>query len=218
THTFTPGDLNGKSLTVQFGRPDEGGTVRPMTYLGTKITAAQLAATVNDYVQLTLSLYAQQEDNAQALAVASYPAGLSPFTFVHGALTVAAAAFDVEDVTLSIDNGLATDRHRLRTNAERPKEPLMADLLSVTGTATVDFTDLTAYNRYVNGTEAAMVLDFNAGASARLTITMNVRFDGDTPNVEGAELLTMDMPFKAVSGTSDAAMITAVLINGDSAP
>src|SRR5262245_11591554 len=34
THTFTPGDLQGDSMTVQFGRPNRNGTVVPFTYAG----------------------------------------------------------------------------------------------------------------------------------------------------------------------------------------
>jgi hypothetical protein len=216
THTFTPGDLTGKSMSVQIGRPDIAGTVRSFTYLGCKVATAELACSVNEYAMLTLGLYGAHEDTAQTLGTASYPATLSPFVFTHGSVTVAGSAFDVKDLSLSIDNGLATDRHFIRaTTPERPKEPLEASRREVTGTLTADFTDLTAYARFTAGTEAALVLTFNAGASATLTITMNVRYDGTTPTIGGMELLELSLPFKALSGTSDAAAITAVLINAD---
>jgi hypothetical protein len=219
THTFTPGDLAGKSLSVQVGRPDIAGVVRPFSYLGCKVASAELGFEVNQYAQLTCSFYGAHEDTAQTLGVATYPTGLAPFSYNYGAITIAAGAFDVKSGSLSIDNGLATDRHFIRaTTPERPKEPLEADRRAITGTLTADFTDLTAYNRFVNGTEAALVLDFNVGASARLTATLNVRFDGTTPNVGGAELLEQELPWKAVSATSDAAAITVVLINSDAAP
>jgi len=60
-----------------------------------------------------------------------------------------------------------------------------------------------------------MVLDFTSGTD-RVTITTNVRFDGESPQVGGREILTQSVPFKCV-GTTDAAAITAVLVNGDSA-
>lgn len=219
THTLTPGDLSGKSMTVQIGRPDIGGTVRPFSYLGCKVATAELSLEVNEFVLMTVGLYGAHEDTGQALATASYPSGLSPFVFTHGSISLAGSAFDVRSASLSIDNGLATDRHFIRaTTPERPKEPLEADRRAITGTLTADFTDLTAYNRFVNGTEAALVFTLNAGASAQTTITLNVRFDGDTPEIGGAELLEQSLPFKAVSATSDAAAITVVVINSDSAP
>lgn len=217
THTATPGDLAGKSLSVQVGRPDISGTVRAFSYLGCKVASAQLACSVNEYAMLTLSLYGAHEDTAQALGTASYPAAYAPFVFTSGSLTLAASAFDVKECSLSIDNGLAIDRHFIRaTTPERPKEPLEADRRAITGELTADFIDLTAYNRFVNGTEAALVLLFNSGAASQLQITMNVRFDGTTPNIGGADLLEQPLPFKAVSATSDAAAITVVTTNSDS--
>lgn len=219
THTCTPGDLAGKSMSVQIGKPDIGGVVRSFSYLGCKVATAELACSVNEYAMLTLGLYGCHEDTGQTLGVASYPASLSPFTFIQGSLLIAAAAYDVSECSLAIDNGLAVDRHFIRaTSPERPKEPLEEKRRSYTGTLQSDFIDLTAYNRFVNGTEAALVLTFNAGASAQLVITMNVRFDGETPKVGGDELLGQPLPYKAISGTSDAAAITAVLTNADSAP
>lgn len=219
THTFTPDTLTGKSLTVQIGKPDIGGTVRSHSYLGCKIAAANLACATNEIARLTLSLYGAHEDTAQSLGVASYNASLSPFVFTHGSVSLAGSGYDVKSLDLTIDNGLATDRHFIRTTTpERPKEPLQNALREVTGTIVSDYVDLTAYNRFVNGTEAALVLTFNAGASSILTITMNVRFDGSTPNVAGRDLLEQELPFKAVSGTSDAAALTVALTNAEATP
>lgn len=218
THTMTPGDLSGKSLSVQVGKPDIGGVVRVFSYLGCKITGAELSAAVNEYAMMNLSFYGNHLDTSQTLGTASYPANLTPFDFTKGTVTLAAAGFDVKEFSLSIDNGLAVDRHFLRTTTpERSKEPLENNRRSVTGSLTADFTDLTAFNRFVNGTEAALVLTFDAGASAKTTITMNVRFDGEDPEL-GQELLEQPLPFKAVSATSDAAALTVAVVNADTTP
>lgn len=216
THTATPGDLAGKSLTVQIGRPDIGGVVRSFSYLGCKIASAELACKINEYAKLKLSLYGAHEDTAQTLGVAAYPATYAPFVFTAGSLLLGGSAFDVKDCSTKIDNGLAVDRHFIRsTTPERPKEPLEAKRRAITGDLTADFTDLTAYTRFTAGTEAALVLTFNSGASSILAITMNVRFDGTTPQIGGDDLLEQPLPFKAVSGTSDAAAITVVTTNAD---
>lgn len=218
THTATPGDLAGKSLSIQIGKPDIAGTVRPFSYLGCKVATWEIACAVNEYAMLTLGIYGAHLDTAQTLGTPAYPATLTPFVFTHGAVSVAGSGFDVRDLNLSGDNGLATDRHFIRaTTPERPKEPLEAARREYTGTLTADFTDLTAYNRFVNGTESALVLTFTAAAGAVLAITMNVRYDGETPVISGDELLEQSLPFKAVSATSDAAAITAVVTNSDAA-
>jgi hypothetical protein len=217
THTVTPGDLSGKSLSLQIGKPDIGGVVRPFTYLGCKVTSAEVSAAVNEYAMMTVSFYGNHLDTAQTLGTATYPTGLTPFDFTKGSVSLAGSGFDVKDFTLTIDNGLAVDRHFIRsTTPERSKEPLESTRREITGSMTADFTDLTALNRFINGTEAALVLTFNAGASAQTTITMNVRFDGEDPDL-GPELLEQPLQFTAVSSTSDAAALTVVVINADAA-
>lgn len=218
-HTFTPGDLTGKSLTVQIGRPDVSGTVRAFSYLGCKVTEAELSAEVNEYAMLTVSLYGAHEDTGQTLAVASYPATLTPFVFTQGVLSVAGSNVDIRNFSLNFDNALIIDRHFIRsTTPERPKEPLEGGFRQITGTFEADFESFTAYNRYINATQAAMVLTFTSGAHS-LVITMNTRFDGSTPGINSLEeIVAQTMEFKALSSTSDAAAITAVLTNGDSTP
>lgn len=213
THTYTPGDLTGKSFTTQVGRPDNAGTVQPFTYAGCKVASAELACSAGELASFTVDLSAMSETTATALASASYTAGYAPFSFIDGALTIAGSAVGtVQSATLSISNNLAVDRHRL--NSATVKEQLQNGLAEFTGTIVTDFESLTAYNRFVNGTEAAMVLSFTNGADS-LTITMNVRFDGETPEVGGVEMLNQSLPFKCLSSTSDAAAITAVLVNTD---
>lgn len=216
SHEFTPGDLNGKSFTCQVGRPDVSGTVQPFTYTGCKIPEWELAFAVNEYLKLKTTIYGADETTAEGLAVASYPATYNPFVFTHGSLTVAGSGVDIIEGTLAASNALATDRHRIRsTDPANPKEPLENGRREFTGSLTADFESLTQYNRFVSGTEAAMVLTFEQSASRSLVVTMNVRFDGETPSVGGMELLEQSLPFKCTSGTSDAAAITAVLKNGD---
>lgn len=217
-HTFTPGDLTGKSMSVQVGRPFSTGTVQSFSILGTKVTEAEITADIDEYAHLSLSLYGNHEDTGQTLATAAYPT-LTPFVFTQGTLTVAAAAQDVRNFTLNIDNALIVDRHFIRaTTPERSKEPLEGGYRQVTGSFEADFESLTAYNRFVTGATAAMVLTFTSGANS-LVITMNVRFDGETPTIGSPDdLVALTMGFKALSPTSDAAAITAVLTNSDSTP
>lgn len=219
THTFTPGALDDKSLTIQVGRPSIDGTVRPFSYLGCKFVSWELSLNVNEYAQLRCSVYGTDEDTSESLASASYDSAYNPFVYTKGSLTIAGSSVDVKEVSLSGENGLATDRHFIRsTNPAQPKEALEAEMREYSGSLTADFEDLTAYNRFVNGTEAALVLTLDAGSSAKLIVTTNVRFDGETPNVGGKELLEQSLPFVVTSGTSDAAAITAALTNTDSTP
>lgn len=199
-HTFTPGDLP-VSQTVQVGRTDSGGTVRPFTYHGCRVSSWELACAVGNIASLKMSLLGEDEDTGTALATISYPASLSLLTFVQGTLTIAGSPADVMSATVKGTNGLADDRYFL--GSQLRKSPSEKDLREYSGTFDAEFESLTAYTRFTAGTEAAIVLLFQ-GATISTTykyevkVTANVRFDGETPNISGPEIVKQSLPFKVV--------------------
>jgi hypothetical protein len=210
-HTFTPADLTGRSLTVQIGRPDVSGTMRAFTYHGCKVAEFELSAEVDELLTLGVTLLGEDEDTSTALATASYPSGDALFVFTQGVLQVAGSNQDVKSFTLSGNNGLADDRYFL--GSQLRKNPLEASRREYTGEITAEFESLTAYNRFVNGTEAQLLLTFTGGViegafNFRLLITANVRFDGETPSVEGPDVVGITLPFKCLnSGAGDASAL-----------
>ncbi|HET7486837.1 MAG TPA: phage tail tube protein [Acidimicrobiales bacterium] len=214
THTASPGDLTGKAMTMQVGRPDSTGVVRAFTYAGCKIKNWKIAAQIGEIANLDLDIVGMTETTATALATAAYDATWSPFTFVEGSVTVAGSPVTtVRSVELSSDNKI--QKTRVRMGSANSKEPLENGVRAILGTIATDFDALTNYNLCVNATQTALVLTFSNGTQS-LTITMNVLFVGETPTVDSADLLDQPLPYRVISGTSDAAGITAVLINSES--
>lgn len=215
-HTFTPGDLSDDHLTVQIGKPDAG-TVQPFSFYGCKVTEFELEVEAGGLVMLTTSLAGKQMATSDALATASFGSGAAtPFTFKHASATIAAGAASVKKLTLKGSNGLDTDRRFL--GSEYISEPLEADLREYTGTLDLEFESLTHMNRFRNGTEVALVVTISAGATASLAVTMNVRFDGSTPEVDGRGIVQLSTPYKVIGTSTDALGITAVLTNSDATP
>lgn len=219
THTFTPGDMP-TGLTVQVGRTGVDGTTRAFTYHGCKIPEWELEVAVDEIAKLNVTILGEDEDTSTGLASASYPSALTLLTFVQGTLTVAGSAFDVKSAKLSGNNGLADDRYFL--GSQLRKQPLEAGMREYLGELEAEFTDLTAYNRYVNGTEAALVLLLRGAViegahNFDLQITANVRFDGETPNVEGGEIVQQPLSFKCLGDTA-ATALTVVYKTTDTAP
>ncbi|MGH3942624.1 MAG: phage tail tube protein [Pseudonocardiaceae bacterium] len=211
-YTFTPADLRGEALTIQVGKPDISGTVRPFTYGGAKVSEWTLGAEAGAIAMLSLEIVAMTETNGVALATASYDSGLAPFVFTEGNLSIAGSTNNtVQSFEVAGNNGI-TERFRL--GAATSREYLQNGFREYTGSATTDFENLTQYNRFLDGDEAALVLTFDNGTET-LVITLNVRFDGETPELAGPELLEQTVAFKAVHATSDADAITAVLTNGE---
>lgn len=218
THTYTPGPLDTKSLTIQIGRPQIDGTVIPFNYLGCVFTGWEFTCNVNEYLTLKNSVYGAKEEVADVtnvLATASYPATYNPFVFTSGVITIAASSYDVTKASLQAALNRKIDRHYVRSGGEVPKLALENAIREYSGSLSSDFIDPTAYNRFKNGTEAALVLTFTTSGTRSLAITMNVRFDGETPTIKGAQIPEQVLPYKVTSATSDGAAITAVLKNGD---
>lgn len=217
THTLTPGDLTDDHLSVQVGKPDVSGTVQPFSFSGMKAGEWELSIDAGGLVALTVSLVGKLLVTSEALASASFSTGAAtPFTFKHASATVAGAAAKVKKVTIKANNGLDTDRRFIGT--EYIDEPLEAEAREYSGTVDLEFESLTMYNRFRNATEFALVVTISAGPAASLTITMNVRLDGSTPEVDGKGIVQLSAPFKVIGTTTDALGITAALINADTTP
>jgi hypothetical protein len=213
THTATPGDLSGKSFTAQIGTPNTtDGTVHPFTLLGCKIPEWELGLEVGKTATLGLDVVAKSVTTAQSLAAVSYASGIGiGMTFVGASVTLAGSAYKTEKMSLKGKNGLNTDRRFI--GDQTIDEPLETELREYTGMLASELFDLTAYNRFVNGTAAALVVSLARGTSTAV-FTMNVRFDGDAPKVDGRDVVKNELPFKCI-GDTDAGAITCVLTNGD---
>lgn len=215
THTCTPGSMTGLGLTVQVGRPDVGGTVRPFTFAGCKVASWSLECSAGEIAKHTLSLVGKSETTGTALATASYASGIKPMTFVGGAVSLGGSSVNCKGFTLEGDNGLATERMFL--GSQYVAEPLEENLREYSGTVELEFESLTQYAHYTAGDELAAVFTLASGAST-VVVTTNVRYDGESPQVGGREILTQSIPVKVLGTTSDASGITAVVTNTDSTP
>jgi hypothetical protein len=206
-----------KSATIQVGRPDTGGTVRPFDYLGCMPTAATWAWDVDEALTCSIDFDAQDESTAQTLATRSIPAGLRSFVFTQGTLSIAGSAVaDVTSGSLGITLPRQTDFYPLGTTGLKNK-PLQNAISAGTGTATARFTDLTHYNRYRNNTIPTLALTFTGPIIAstfaeQLTLTCNaVGFTGQTPNVDGPDVLTHDIPFDILYDGTNAPLVATYM-------
>ena len=98
---------------------------------------------------------------------------------------------------------LKPDRYFIRQSS-RKKQPILAGKWEITGEIEADFDSLTPYQRFVNGTMASIALtaqgsQIESGFLNQVQITAPVcRFDGDTPNVDGADVLSQKLQFRAL--------------------
>lgn len=224
-HTAKVGALDAKSLTVQFGRTGRGGTTDPYSYTGCKLTDWELTMQSDGVLSCKLGMNVQGEDTATALATASYPATnvLLPFSDTSTSITIGGTSYDVDKVTVSGKNALATDRYHI--GAPTKLEQLEGKGLRDYG-GTIDlesYAGLTPYNLFVNGTEAAIVCTFSgATIEAALKYMVRVtlprcRFDGETTTIGGPDLLPQSIPFKALYTSAATTEVQIEVQNTDTA-
>tara|TARA_R110000868_G_scaffold23742_5_gene94995 strand:- start:3098 stop:4033 length:936 start_codon:yes stop_codon:yes gene_type:complete len=202
-YTYTPADLYGDALTVQIGRPDTAGTINAFTYGGMKVASWEIACAAGEIATMGLTLMGclGDESTGTALAAPSYAAGLRPIKFSGANIVVAGGTLaTVKQFTLSGDNSLEERRY---LGSRFSSEPIESDLRKYTGALSAQFDSLTAYQRYVNHTEATLVATLGSGTSV-VRVTANIRFDGETPNVGGRAVLEQALPFTVIApGTLD---------------
>lgn len=227
THALAADQL-GKSLTMQVGIPDVTGTVRPYTFLGSKIQKATFSCGVDEILTCDIDVDCRDLTEAQSLAAASFPTGAQPFTFKEmgiklGTFGAEAAVQGVRKVTLTIDRPLKADRF-YAGNAGLKSEQITNGPVMVTGSIETDFqTKGDFVDRFVANTSTSMVLEW-IGPIIASTFAYTTRFrmpqvffTGETPEVGGPDVVGATIPFEAkFDGTNNA--LTAEYMSTDTAP
>jgi hypothetical protein len=209
-HAHTLGDIYGTSLTIQVGRPDTSGTVQPFSYLGCRVDTLSVTSSVDELLVAEVGIVGQDQSTSQSLATATYPttgsaASYEQFYWTQGVISLAGSSVAVvTDFEMEINNNLASDRYFL--GAATMSEPILGGMTEITGTVTVEFLNLTAMNRFVNNTQAAINAKWTAATAIESTTfpyleidIPKARFDGPAnPQVGGPDVLTHELPFKVV--------------------
>ena len=223
-HTFTPGTLIGKSLTLQKGVDTEDGTVEPFTYPGTKIVSADFSNDQDGLLMVTLEFDAREEETSTALATATYTDPV-PFTYAEGTV-------QVDDVTMAAVRSVSSLRIQNNFNRQRfflgsgglKSEPINTPFDTLGGRLDVEFQDpADFYDLFVGDTAAKLELYYVGGIiedayTYELHFTLNnVRFEGETPKVTGPELVYQNIPFVGLDHASLDA-ITILYRTNDTAP
>lgn len=223
THTFTPATLYGLSLTYEVGWKDEALTAYKKTIEGAKAKGFELSAKVGEFAKLKSEWIAEDMTVASAVTTASYVASTSPMTFVQASLTIGGSAVDVAGVTLKGVNPVDEDRYFI--GSQLRKEPVGNDYRNYTLDIDAEWSDWTAYNRFLNGTEAALVFliqganIIDGAYKYQLQVTCNCRFDGDTPKLDLRKRIMQPLKAKCLdTGSGAGTAITAVYQTTDTTP
>lgn len=209
-HTFTPGTLTGKSLTLQKGVEANDGSVDAFTYPGSKIQALDFSLDPDGVLQLAVDFLARQEVTSTALASASYTAP-DVFHYAQGAVLVddVTNANVISFSSVRYANNFPTDRLFKLGNSGLMSEPLNRPRDVISGNLRIEFADLSQfYNAFAADTSVEIRLDFigdlidNTYANELKITIADCRFEGETPQVSDTDVVVVDVPFTAWDPTS----------------
>jgi hypothetical protein len=181
-HIPSTSGKTGLGLTVQVGRPQTDGTVRPHTYSGVKVVSWEFSCNDNEIAKLKLTLDGWNEATATGLATASYTASTGVFSFEDAStFTLGGTASTggspalitvttgttvstlVKGVTITGTTPLATERFGLG-NAGVKKEQIDNGFPSVQIKLDAEYTSRTElYDLLRANTTTALQLDFSQG-------------------------------------------------------
>jgi hypothetical protein len=215
-HVFTPGSLLDKGLTLQKGVDEGDGDVQAFTYPGSKVISADFSVEQDGLLMATWEFDAREEETATALAAASYTDPIV-FTYSEGTLSIdGTPKANVRSVgSLRIVNNLLTERFFLGNQGIK-EEQKNVPFDELGGTLDVEFQGIADfYSLFAADTSAELDLVFvgpqiEASHDATLSINIaDVRFEGETPQVTGPELVYSNIPFVGLDPESgDAVTIT----------
>jgi hypothetical protein len=216
-YTTKLGDQAGKSMTLQLGRGDTGGTgvaaIDPFDYTGTKVVGLAFTQAIEAYLHLQVTVDAQKEDTTQALAAATLPAVTEIFHWDQ--LTVSFNGV-VPTRCSQVDFHITTPMRVDRWFAGQPlkSEPIRNAKRDVGGTLACEFESMTNYNLAVNalptGTPVPIILTwtgvttYDVSKPFKLVVTFNqCRCDPDTPNTVAEDVIPLNIPFVAMQGAAE---------------
>lgn len=216
----TPGDLVGKSMTLQGGFAESySSTVRPYTYNGCKITDWEIACQMDDLVEATINFDAWNWTTATALASASYLSALEEFHWgeltvnIGGTATTSAGRTTVagssvlkgcRGVSLKGTTPLRTDR-RVAGGLGVKIEQLENDFRQYTGDLDLEFADRTQVMDLVDADTTTVlqfvwvgVTDDGSGNKPTLRATYPaVKFEPAQPVAGGPDIVDGKVTFTA---------------------
>jgi hypothetical protein len=202
------------SGTWGVNRPYGGGS-EYFEYEGSVVNQATLTQNAGEFLTAQLELICYDETTDQTAPTYAPPSDEQLLTFQGVTTTVFSTAECFDGFSLNINHNLKTTPKACAADAGRATVH-RGGMASVTGVLNDDFKDMDHYNRYLAGTEGALVFAWAGADSSSITITMNVFFTGETPSVSGPGEVKQGIPFEVISATSDAAAITMTTVNGES--
>jgi hypothetical protein len=241
TQTFIPALLEGLSLTGQKGVPETSGTVVAFSETGLKITDWEIAVAVDEIAKMAFTLDGWNEVTNQSFVAPSYLTGASApnlLAFNDGSLLIggtvstsdgittvsdgAATTGLVKSVSIKGSNKVKQDRYYLGSQIKA--EQISNAFRPITGEIEIEWaTAADFYTDFVSDEpttlQFSLVSPVEIGSSGSYgtvsVILPSIRWEGETPNANGPEVITVKVPFTALLDQEGDPIIQVQYISSD---
>ena len=227
---FTLGDTPA-SFVTQEGVVEVGGTVDAMTFLGCMIAGFDLTFANEGIVDVKFNLDIRDLTTATGYAAPSYATTPTLFQFAGGVITTGAltaptttalgvgatTVADVTDGTLSVNNNLTSVKPL--GGAGKKAKPTVG-LRDITGSLTLDYDSTTFRDAFINDTPMNFVgtwtgTALGVGNETLQVIVPEIKFDGQLPNPNKTDRISVPMPFRGLDNLTAAQPIWIVCRTAD---
>ncbi len=210
-HRHTLGDLDDLSFTIQVGIPDTGGTTRPFSFVGAVCTGFELTCNVDGLLLFTPTFDCQAMVTNESLASASFPSDDRVFGYQQVAVEVDGDAKTPTAVSFNLQHAMKTDRYFVQASHLK-KRPARNAHSTYGGSLTFEFDSMTEANYFltrapgeevsVQATATGEEIDAATNNSLVDALAAKVVMDGSAPTVEGADVVTVQLPFEIMDDGS----------------
>lgn len=230
---FTIGDTP-SSLTIQKGVVEAGGTVAPQTFLGCMCSGFEIAFPNDDIVTVKASIDGADLATATAYTSPTYPTSPNLFQFVGGSISTGTltsptttalassttALANVRGGSVAVDHTLNGSRKNLGAAGKKAKQ--LHGISAITGKLDIEYDSTTFRDALIADTPMALVLTWTAGALTTGLETLQVvlpevKFDGELPKANGADLIVQGMGFTVLDNLTAAQPMWIVTRTADNA-
>lgn len=230
TQFHTLGSADGTSWTIQIGNPEVGGTVDPLTFSGSKVTAWELAAAPGGLMtfKATVDSMNVQPTGAGALGLqtASYSVDQN-FGFnqcawsTFSAMTVVSSLWTPTTPTalkvrnMSIKGGQPKKVDRWIAGSNTKDEALGNAFTIATGSIDIDYSSTTFQAAYLAGTTIGLQMSATGAiigtsgtnvATVQCTMPAVKLEQGSAPQVSGPDVITVTYPFSIFDDGTNGSM------------
>lgn len=205
THNIGLNMPNGKGMSVQVGRPDVNGTVRPFSYLGGKVGVFKLTLERGGIVTATATMDFVDEDTTQTLAVPVSDDLASSLKFQNATIEMDDVVLQdcMSSITITVTVPMATDRYCIGGGATK-KEQVGNGAVSLEVDATMEFSNMAQHTAFQTAARHKLelncegdLIDLTNRQHLYTSIAKTVTTDAG-PTIQGPDLLTQSVKLEAV--------------------